>query len=156
MVWGRAEFTVGEGLIEELEALGDLAGGVDVGGGAVLGGEVVKGEAVAVEDAVAIGEGAGGGLDGNGLRSGQGLSFGSGGWGWGRQCVWSFRDDDPGDDVGEQAGSTAEEAESPDETDDGDVPAAVQGDAGADASDHARFAGAKDSSGGIVAGIGRG
>ncbi len=53
---------VGEGLVEELEAVGDLFGGVDVERGAVLGGEGGEVGSVAVEGAVAVGEGAGIGL----------------------------------------------------------------------------------------------
>ncbi len=56
MVWGR----VAEGVIEELEAVGDLPGGVDVERGAVVGGEGGESDSVAVEGVVAIGEGTGG------------------------------------------------------------------------------------------------
>jgi hypothetical protein len=48
----------GKGLLEELEAVGDLFGGVDVEWGAVFGGESGEVGSVAVEGAVAIDEGA--------------------------------------------------------------------------------------------------
>ena len=47
-----------EGLLEELEALGDLLGGVDVEGRAVFSGEAGKVDSVTVEGAVAIDKGA--------------------------------------------------------------------------------------------------
>ena len=50
---------VGEGLVEELEAVRDLFGGVDVERGAVFGGEGGEIGSVAVEGPVAVGEGAG-------------------------------------------------------------------------------------------------
>ncbi len=53
---------VGEGLVEELEAVGDLFGGVDVERGAVFGGEGGEVGSIAVEGAVAVGEWAGVGL----------------------------------------------------------------------------------------------
>jgi hypothetical protein len=46
-----------EGLFEELEAVGDLFGGVDVERRAVFFGEVGEVDGVAVEGAVAVGEG---------------------------------------------------------------------------------------------------
>ena len=48
---------VAEGLLEELEALGDLLGRVDVEGSAVFFGEVGEIGCVAVKGAVAVGEG---------------------------------------------------------------------------------------------------
>ena len=50
---------VGKGLLEELETLGDLFGGVDVEGSLVFFGEGGEVDTVAMEGTVAIGEGAG-------------------------------------------------------------------------------------------------
>jgi hypothetical protein len=50
---------VGKGLLEELEAVGYLLGGIDVERGAVFFGEGGEVDSVAVERAVAIDEGAG-------------------------------------------------------------------------------------------------
>jgi hypothetical protein len=47
----------GEGLLEELEALGDLRGGVDVEGCAVFFGKAGEASSVTVERAVAVDEG---------------------------------------------------------------------------------------------------
>ncbi len=151
-----------EGLVEELEALRYLAGGVDVERGSVLVGEGGERDAVAVEGAVAVGEGAGGWLRAGGglcLRLCGGFRQGSGvlsvwplealwglglSWRWGwrlsgllRHGVGGFGDDDPGDEVGEESAAAEEDAKDENEADDGDVPAVVLGDAGADAGDHA-------------------
>ena len=53
----------GEGLLEELEALRDLLGGVDVERSAVLCGEGREIGFVAVKETVAVGEGTGAGCD---------------------------------------------------------------------------------------------
>ena len=96
---------IGEGLLEELEAVGDLLRGVNVERCAVFGGESGEVCSVAVEEAVAIEEGAGAGLC---LGGGRAIFF--------RQdldalCgkrVRGFGDDDPGGDVGDDA-DTGEE-----------------------------------------------
>src|SRR5258708_26609179 len=60
------------------------------------------------------------------------------------ELVGSFGDDDPRDDIGEDSSTGAEDAEDEDEADQGDIPAVVEGEAGADPGDDARVAGAHE------------
>ena len=73
------------------------------------------------------------------------------------QGVGCFRNDNPGGEVGETDETAGAEAEDDgDDADERDVPVVVLGEAGADASDHARVAGAYEGAGGEVRWRGRG
>ena len=121
---------VGEGLFEKLEALSDLRGGVDVEGSAVGFGEGGEIGAVAMELAVAIDEGAGaGGRDSDFLlQNSEALCW---------KGVGRFRNDNPGDEVRDEADATREERnEGGENADEVEVPTVVEREAGADSGNH--------------------
>src|SRR3984957_19476388 len=139
--------TGGEGLGEELKAVGDLVRGVDVEWGAVFGGKGGEVRSVAVEEAIAVGEGSWAGVC-LGRRGGD--LFGQD---LGALCgkgVGCFGDDDPGGDVGNGADAGEDDHESCEDADEVEVPAIVESEASADAGDHAVVAGAGELRGGWI------
>ncbi len=127
----RASFgTVREGSLEELEALGDLIGGVDVERRTVFFGEGGEAGPVAMERAVAVDER-------TGIRDGGSDLFlaNLGALCW--KAVGFFRNDDPGDDIRDGADAGEYGYERGDDADDVEVPAVVESEARADSGDHA-------------------
>ncbi len=127
----------GKGLLEELEALGDLRGGVDVERGAVFGGQGGEVDSVTVEFAVAIGERAR--IDGEWWR----FSFANLD-ALCRKGVGFFGDDDPEDEIRHGADAGEQGHERCDDADEVEVPTIVESKAGADSRDHAVMARARE------------
>jgi len=136
----------GERLLKELEAVGDLICRVDVEGCAVFFGEGGHAGSVTVENAIAVGEGAG--IASDCFRQNSALCG---------EGVRGFRDDEPSDEIGYGAYAGEEGEKGGEDADEGEVPAIVEGEAGADSGDDPVVARAGELAGsGVCAGRGRG